>query len=168
MFDFKKATKNDFSEIIGVMKNASYLDFAYKNKTVEEVAEIISNSEDTYLICFEKESKNSKHIVGYFIFGSVKNNLLEAREKFEIREDYAYHLGIGVHSDYREKGIGQRLTQYAFTQAKKKFSGMYADVSSDNIPSLKLQLSAGFEKIAEYKTEKRSNKTKNILFLKHF
>jgi len=159
MFDFKKATKNDFSEIIGVMKNASYLDFAYKNKTVEEVAEIISNSEDTYLICFEKESKNSKHIVGYFIFGSVKNNLLEA---------YAYHLGIGVHSDYREKGIGQRLTQYAFTQAKKKFSGMYADVSSDNIPSLKLQLSAGFEKIAEYKTEKRSNKTKNILFLKHF
>ena len=165
MIRYAEATKEDILGIIQVMKNTGYIDFAYKGMKDKEIEKDISKSKDTYLVCYESQPKK---IIGYFIFSNVKNHLKEAREHTSINNQYAYHLGIGIHSSFREKKIGKKLTKYALKKAKEKFNGMYADVASNNIPSIKLQESTGFKKIAEYNSKKRIKGIKNILYVKHF
>ena len=86
-----------------------------------------------------------------------------------MNQDYAYSQGIGVHSDYRGKGIATKLYKATFKFAKKKYKGFYADVDSKNEASLKLHEKLDFEKIAEYKDERRKNQSGvNVVFEKKF
>ncbi len=164
-----EAKQEDIPGIIEVMKNTGYASFAFKGKTDAQIPEVISKSKNTYLICFETKLSHPQKIIGYFIFSSVQNHLKDANEHAKINKEYAYHLGIGIHSNYRGKKLGSRLTRYALKKAKKLgYKGMYADVGSDNLASLRLQESIGFERIAEYPSEKRNRGIKNILFVKHF
>lgn len=169
MIDFAEAKKSDIPGMVEVMRNTGYADFAYKGKTDSEIEKDISKSKNTYLICYEKKPSQKRKIVGYFVFSSVDNHLAEAQEHIPINNQYAFHLGIGIHSDYRGKKLAKKLTEYALSKAKKEgFKGMYADVASDNTPSLKLQESTGFEKILEHDSKERKHGVKDVVFVKHF
>jgi ribosomal protein S18 acetylase RimI-like enzyme len=170
MIHFSEARKEDIPGMIEVMKNTGYVNFAYKNQSDKDIEkDILSSKERTYLICYEKKLATPKKIIGYFIFVSVENHLNDAKKNFFIDHEYAYHLGIGIHSDYRGRRLGMKLTEFALKTAEKKgFRGMYADVASNNHASLKLQEKTGFQKIAEYRSKKRPAGVNNVLFVRHF
>jgi len=170
MIHFEEAERKDIPGIIEVMKDTGYVGFVYKNKSDAEIEkDIIAAKEKTFLICYEKISLGKKKIIGYFIFAPVENHLKDARKHAFIDERYAYHLGVGIHSDYRGQKLGKKLTEYALQTAERKgFKGMYADVASNNTVSLKLQEAMGFKKIAEYSSRKRPAGINNVLFVKHF
>ena len=155
MMHFAEAKKEDIPGIIEVMKDSGYANFVYHGRTDDYIKNDILASDYTYLICFEKLSK-PRNIVGYFIFSKVDDHLDEARGHITVDKRYAYHLGIGVHSDYRKLGLGKKLTLYALKKARQQgFRGMYADVGSNNKGSLRLQEAVGFKRIAQYPSKKR-------------
>ena len=116
----------------------------------------------SFLICTEK-----KKVIGYAIFGSAEAFLMCP---FEVeKKGFAYHLGIGVDPDYQGKGVGLLLTEFMLKVIRAEgFKGIYSDVGSNNVASLKLQKKMGFVEIKRYRDSKRTKETYNVLFKKEF
>lgn len=59
-------------------------------------------------------------------------------------------IGIGIHPQYRNKGVGRLLLNEIFKEARKKsLKKIYAGVKKDNKNSLEFFNKNGFEKIKE-------------------
>lgn len=159
---FRKADIEDIDYIIKVMHNTTYAQYIYPGKSLSELKRIISESmkNRTYLVCVE-----SKKIIGYFIIDSLNNHLPDTPRKIKLNRKYAYHAGVGIHSDFRGKGLAKKFTKYAFKIAKQKgFTGMYADVASNNDISIKLQEKCGFKELVRYNSKWRPKGIKNVVF----
>lgn len=166
MFYCRIAKKEDVGLVVNIMHDTGYTQF-YPNKSDSEIKKDLLKSKDVLIVCVEKKLFNPEHIVGYFIFGSVKKHLVPERKFLDIDDTYAYHCGVGVIKTFKRRGLGKKLTKFAFKLAKKSFNGMYASVGSNNLASLNLQEKIGFVKIAEYKCSYRKG-CNNVLFVKIF
>jgi len=168
MFKCRKATIKDIDSIIKVMQNTNYAAYIYPGKSLSELKKIISEAMKSriYVVYTESDSKSKlKQVVGYFIIDSIKTHLTDVPKKIKLNKTYAYHAGVGVHSNFRGKGIATKLTKYAFGVAKKKgFLGMYADVGSKNEVSIKLQEKCGFHEIVRYDSKTRPKGIQNVIF----
>jgi len=163
---FSRASKKDIPGIVQVMNNTYYTSFAYKNKSEEEIITEIASHFDkkNYLICYELTGFNTKKIIGYSIFAPASNYLKNAPLK--INKNYAYSLGIGISEDYRNQGLGLKLKEYTEKIIKEEnFEGVYTDVSSKNIKSIKLQKKLGFNRLIEY-IPSNNSEIKKIIFSK--
>jgi ribosomal protein S18 acetylase RimI-like enzyme len=167
MIRCRVANEKDVDSLIELMNNTFYSQYIYPNKTNQEIKIIILKlmKSRNYLVCVDYENK--KKIIGYFIFDSINSYLKDSPVK--LKKNYAYHLGIGVNSDYRKKGIGKRLTIYAFKKVKELgFKGMYADVGSNNDISINLQNKSGFKELIRYNSKYRPKGIKNVIFIIDF
>jgi ribosomal protein S18 acetylase RimI-like enzyme len=164
VFKYRRANIRDVDSIIKVMRNTTYAQYVYPGKSLSELKNIISKtmSDRIFLVCFDG---TRKIIVGYFIIDSFNNHLSDIPKKVRLNRKYAYHAGVGIHSDYRGKGLATKLTQYAFKIANSKgYLGMYADVGSNNDASIRLQEKCGFREIARYVSKWRPKGVKNVVF----
>lgn len=163
-FKCRKATNKDAGQIVKVMQNTTYVQYKFPGKSFSEVKKtIIDNMRArTYLVCVDS-SKDK--IVGYFILDEFKDHWKERPTHLKINKKYAFHAGVGIHSNYRGMGLATKLTKYAFNVAKKRgFPGMYCDVNSTNDTSLRLQERCGFREIARYTCSFRPKGAKNVVF----
>ena len=168
LFKIRKAKKGDAIEIAKVMLNTRYAQTFFPEKSDKELEKIIFDSmrNKIYLVCLEQESQR---VVGYFIIEKLDNNLSDIPKKIILKNNYLYHGGVGVHEDFRRKGLAEKLTMHAFKVTKKKeFLGMYADVGSNNEGSIKLQEKCGFIEIIRYYSSFRPKGVKNVVFEKTF
>ncbi|HVW95826.1 MAG TPA: GNAT family N-acetyltransferase [Mucilaginibacter sp.] len=81
-------------------------------------------------------------IVGFCSFGH-----------FRIWPCYRYtaELSLYVNDRHRGKGIGREMLQTLICKAKEmEIHALIAGISADNIPSIKLHLSAGFTEVAHF------------------
>ena len=158
------AKESDIPAIVNVMDKVGYIKFRFKNMSLNKVQATIQSefSSRSFLICIEK-----KEVIGYAIFGSAEA-FLNCPFKIE-KKNFAYHLGIGVDPDYQGKGVGLLLTKFMLKVIRAEgLKGIYSDVGSNNIASLKLQKKMGFVEIKRYKDSKRTKGTYNVLFKKEF
>lgn len=163
MISFSKAKKKDFLDMIKVMRNTGYVDYSFPEKSDKEVETELLKSNNKFFICSDKNK-----IIGYFVVSKLKHYLDEAKELINLNEEFAYHFGIGIHSDYRRQSLALKLTEFVLENITQNFKGIYADVASNNFASLKLHEKLGFEKLIEYNSKKRAKGTKNVLFCKSF
>ena len=164
MFRYRRANLKDVNPIIKVMQNTKYAQYVYPGKSLSELKKIISEAMDSreYLVCVDSISES---IVGYFILDSITTHLGDVPKRIKLNKKYAYDAGVGVRSDFRNKGIATKLTKYAFRIAKEKgYLGVYADVGSNNDASILLQEKCGFREIVRYDSEFRPNGIQNVVF----
>ena len=162
MLKYKFAKISDIDDLIKLMDNTKYISYLYPEKSVDEIKKLIikSMSYKKYILLFD-----SNKLIGYFIISPINNNLKDVPKKIKLNKNYAYHSGIGIHSNYRNKGLATKLTRYAFRKAKSLgYLGMYADVGSDNKSSINLQKKVGFEELVRYTSLSRKKGIKNIVF----
>jgi ribosomal protein S18 acetylase RimI-like enzyme len=168
MFHCSTLTREDLSGVIEVMNDTGFREMGFPRMNDEQIKRSILESDYTFLVCYEKKFFKPKHIVGYFLYGSIRGHLKDVKGHFFIDENYAYHMGVGIHSMYRGRGLARKLLLFGLKHASHKFSGMYADIASDNIVSLKLHESLGFKKLGEYISKKRAPGVKNVVFVLRF
>jgi len=162
MFRYRLAKIDDVDSIIKVMQNTTYSQYIYPGKSFSQLKNIILDSMKTrkYLVCVK-----SGKVIGYFIIDSLNNHLPDIPKKIKLNKKYAYHAGVGIHSDFRGKGLATDLTKYAFKIAKiSNYAGMYADVGSNNDASIKLQEKCGFSELVRYASKWRPDGVKNVVF----
>lgn len=162
----RKATKRDLEEIYKVMKKVRYTDFVYKNKSKTQILKDLTDKfkKRTYIVAIEDNK-----IIGYSIFTTIKNEFKDECLIKLKRDGYIYSQGIGLDPEYQGKGYGKKLKIETINIAKRKnYRGMYADVSSKNKKSLRLQRATGFNEITRFKDKKRKPGEKTVLFLKEF
>jgi ribosomal protein S18 acetylase RimI-like enzyme len=150
--------------MIKVMQNTKYAQYVYPGKSLKELKKLIIEAMNSriYLVCADSDSQR---IAGYFILDSINTHLSDIPKKIKLNKRYAYHAGVGIHSDFRGKGLATKLTRYAFGIVKKKdFLGMYADVGSNNDASIKLQEKCGFREIIRYVSTFRPKGIHNVVF----
>lgn len=163
---FRKATLDDVPGIFDVMVDTEFrklwLGHLNDEKAKKSIEVNMGKKERIYVV-----ADDNGRIAGYFIIDTIKSYLKDC--PVEINQKYAYCKGIGVHSDYRGKGVAKELYKASLKFAKKKYKGMYADIDSDNIPSIKLHEKVGFNEIAKYKSEGRKKQSGiNVVFGKKF
>lgn len=80
----------------------------------------------------------------------IRNYILELIE--ETKElQIPYFSNVSVHHNYRSKGIGKLMFQYAVEECKQKYKQILLDVLADNPAAIKTYENCGFE-IVNYKS----------------
>lgn len=93
-----------------------------------------------------------------------------AASHYEPADWYLCHIkGLAVKSEWRGKGLGREIAQDTVDKTSKDPQCLVlgADITYDNIPSLKSLKAAGFEPLGEFCWEK-GQKPANILHLIRF
>mgnify|MGYP000844831369 CR=1 FL=1 len=175
---FAKHNSDDAKKLLYVMDNTGLSDIWRKRYKFpeEKIVKILKQriSERRYILIelLENPFTFSKRVGGYVIFDSADKKIddLPGKYRKKNQNEYAYCYGIGVHSNYRNRGIAKQLYDFAFKEAKREgYKGLYADIDRDNVGSLKLHDRLGFTKICEYKSKSRANQSgHNVVFLKTF
>ncbi len=174
---FRKANETDARALYYLMKDTGYIRFYNNGNEKEVVPQIIndffaSEKKSVVIVCEMdctkgKECINNKRIIGYSMYGSYS-----MYRKLTFPKDsgnYAYSRGTGVHSDFRNKGLGKKLRIYADMSSKKMgYNGMYTDVATDNKASLRVQEECGFKIIETVDDPKRAEGIKSVIFKKEF
>ena len=130
-----------------------------KNALVREGALINANKELTYRENrFKIKSAIEKIKNGDAVYlGAYENGKLIALCGITRKSGNSSHraeLGVFVHKDFRNKGIGTRLIKRAIELAKKRLKGLEIielEVSDRNEPAIHVYEKVGFKKVAELK-----------------
>jgi len=177
-YNCRIATAKDVTGIFRVMKNVGYIAAFYGDKPEEAAVPLLldtlfdSGKCITVVVCEiecvdGKDCFDGKRIIGYSIFGPY-----QAYKKAifpDESENFAYSMGIGIHTDFQSKGLGALLKQAAENFARKQgYQGMYTDVATTNKSSIGLQIKAGYERVAELPDKSRPKGVNTILFRKRF
>lgn len=177
-YNCRIATAKDVNGIFRVMKNVGYIAAFYGDKSEEAAVPLLldnlfdSGKGITVVVCEIECNKGTdcfagKRIIGYSIFGpytAYKKAIFP-----DEPENFAYSMGIGIHSDFQSQGLGALLKQAAENFARKQgYKGIYTDVATTNKPSIGLQIKAGYERVAELPDKSRPKGVNTILFRKRF
>jgi ribosomal protein S18 acetylase RimI-like enzyme len=177
-YNCRIADAKDVKGIFRVMKNVGYIAAFYGDKSEEKsVPLLLDNLFDSdkcitvvvcEIECIEgQDCFDGKRIIGYSIFGpyqAYKKAIFPGEP-----ENFAYSMGIGIHTDFQSKGLGALLKQAAENFARKQgYKGMYTDVAATNKPSVGLQIKAGYERVAELSDKSRPKGVNTVLFKKRF
>ena len=174
---FARPNDHDAKQLLWVMDNTG-LSKVWRTRhfSEEKILHILKQriSERRYIVYQRMENPFvlSRKIVGYVIFDAAKGRLSDLPEVFrkERHDDYAYCYGIGVHSDYRKRGIAGKLYLFALKEAKREgYLGLYADIDRGNSGSLNLHSKLDFHKVCTYKSKMRHMQSGyNVVYLKEF
>jgi len=107
----------------------------FSKERIERMKEDLS-SRNPNSYSFVAINSSNNQLVGSIIFSFMKRGRLRHR----------VDLGWGVHPDYQRRYIGSKLLKVALSYAKNKgFKRAEAEVSVENIASVKLAKNAGFK-----------------------
>jgi len=128
-FDISKARINDVKKIIEIEE------LSYKDPWPKEIFMIdflFNSSSEYYVVRFQDK------VVGFIGLWYEGNKL--------------HIINVAVHPDFREKGIGSSLLEFAINIAKvKKLKSVYLEARKSNINAQKLYKKFGFKEVEELK-----------------
>ena len=114
---FRPAILRDMNGIYENMLKAHYISFSYPNKPKKE---IIKDLRDKFKKIVFLVAVKGKKIIGYSMYDDFQKWAKDFGIRKHAKGKYAYSLGIGIHPDYRGKGIGKMLKLYTLEQVKSK------------------------------------------------
>ena len=157
MITFHKATRDDASGLLEVMRDTNYVQFLK-----EPYEESIRSFVDVDLVYVAKDGEK---IIAYAIFTYDLDRIKEA--PITLEKDFIASGGVGVHSSYRKQGIAMKLKDHAHEQLNQVgIKGIYTDVGDNNEASLRLQEKLGFKLLVKYDSKHRPAGVKNCVFAK--
>ncbi|MFH1978197.1 MAG: GNAT family N-acetyltransferase [Candidatus Aenigmatarchaeota archaeon] len=151
-FVFKKLTKKDSNNIekfLFLLEN-DYVPPLSESEISKEIRGIKKGKEISFGVLLKE------NIIGFVSWRLYENN-------------YGYISIIGVHPDYRKKGIGTKLAKMCIDDMKKlELRGIYSTTWPENRAMIKLSENIGLVPLKEYIDEKFGESGRKTILLRKF